>query len=723
MSEPRLDVAELLAREAVALDRSPQTEGTLLQTLLRSPAAVGTFPLPTSSTPHVSVSPDGKTLAVSDSAANQIRFYDVGTHRRLGGTLRDFSGDQPAVYSSDGSVLVYPAGAFLAVRDARSLALRARLALGSSFTHEVTSDISGGSIVIGPDARTAFYGFWLMNAAGQPTTAYLDRWSLPSGRRLPALRVGSGPLLALRLVDSARRLIIVTPHQIRTYDPRTLELIRSVRITAGAVLPSTAAISPDGQTVAIGSKSGSVSFVNAADGASRRGLRGHSGSVAGVLYTPDGTRAVSVGDDKVIVWDPKRATEVAELPGPAGRVQGEQVSPDGTTLYTAALGGELLAWDLAGQRGFGRSATVGAARPCCDPLSQHAPPLAVSGDGSRFAVPIGTSKVGVFSTGTLQRLATFTITPRGDPVTALAWSPTGAMLAVGAHGGLVQLWRVHGAAQFVRSLPGLEPAIGMHEATQSLAFSPDGTLLAATAKSQTRSIGHSFAVPFGTMAIWRTNTGRLIAQPSDLGAGKGLGGSDAVAFSRDGKLLAATLLAGGVRVFNPATGRVLRQLAAPGDQSVSLAFANNRTLAAGTLGGTIETWNAATGRRLAAPLLAASAPITAMAFDSSGQRLATAGYQNGTVKLWFTATLQQEGPGLALDPAATSAVAFAPASGELLAADSDGKVFTWPASLGAWERRACSLAGRNLTRAEWRQYVARPGYTTVCRQKDSGSER
>ena len=49
MSEPRLDVAELLAREAVALDRSPQTEGTLLSTLLRSPAVIGTFSLPTSS--------------------------------------------------------------------------------------------------------------------------------------------------------------------------------------------------------------------------------------------------------------------------------------------------------------------------------------------------------------------------------------------------------------------------------------------------------------------------------------------------------------------------------------------------------------------------------------------------------------------------------------------------------------------------------------------------
>lgn len=721
-SEPRLDVAELLARDGVALDRSPQTEGTLLQTLLRSPAVVGTFPLPTSSTPRVAVSPDDKTLAVSDSAAHQVRFYDVRTHRGVGGTLGDFSGDQPPVYASDGSLLVYPAGAFLAVRDAHSLALRARLPLGSSFTHEVTSDISQGSILIAPDGRTAFYGFWLMNAAGQPTTAYLDRWSLPSGRRLPALRIGSGPLLALRLVDRATRLMIVTPHQIRTYDASTLELLRAVPVSAGPILPSTAAISPDGHTIAIGSKSGSVSFIKAANGASRRGLRGHAGGVADVLFTPDGKHAVSVGDDKVIVWDPKRGTEVAELSGPAGHVQGAQVSPRGTTLYTAGLGGELLAWDLTGKRSFGRSATLGAARPCCDPLSPHAPPLALSGDGSRFALPISTSTVGIFSTRTLRPLATFTITPRGDPITALAWSPAGATLAVGAHGGLVQLWHVRGAPHFVRSLPGLEPGIGMNEATQSLAFSPDGTLLAATAKSQTRSIGHTFAVPFGTMAIWRATTGRLIAQPSDLGAGDGLGGSDAVAFSRDGKLVAATLLAGGVRIFNPANGRVIRELTAPGDESVSLAFARDGTLAAGTQGGTVETWNAATGRRLAAPLLAASAPLSALAFDSSGHRLATAGYQNGTVKLWFSATLQQEGPGLGVDSAATSTVAFAPASGELVAADSDGRVFTWPASLGAWEQRACSLAGRNLTRAEWGQYVARPGYARVCRQTDSRSQ-
>ena len=52
LNEPRLDVAALLAREAVALDRSPQTEGTLFSTLLRSPAAVATFSMPTSSAPR-----------------------------------------------------------------------------------------------------------------------------------------------------------------------------------------------------------------------------------------------------------------------------------------------------------------------------------------------------------------------------------------------------------------------------------------------------------------------------------------------------------------------------------------------------------------------------------------------------------------------------------------------------------------------------------------------
>ena len=205
LNEPRLDVAALLAREAVALDRSPQTEGTLFSTLLRSPAAVATFSMPTSSAPQVSVSPDGGTLAVTDSVAGQVRFYDVRTRARRGRALNDFLGDQPAAYSSDGSLLVYSAGPDLVVRDARTLAVRKRLALGPPFSEDLTADIPSGSIMVSPDRRTVYYAYWLVNRAGQAADAYLSRWSLRDGRPLPTMRLGSGPLLELRLTQPGHR--------------------------------------------------------------------------------------------------------------------------------------------------------------------------------------------------------------------------------------------------------------------------------------------------------------------------------------------------------------------------------------------------------------------------------------------------------------------------------------------------------------------------------------
>ena len=151
----------------------------------------------------------------------------------------------------------------------------------------------------------------------------------------------------------------------------------------------------------------------------------------------------------------------------------------------------------------------------------------------------------------------------------------------------------------------------------------------------------------------------MINTPAELGAGAGMTASDVLAFSPDGRLLAASLLTGGVRVFDPTTGRVLRTLADPGNETVSLAFApTGDVLAAGTLAGTVELWDPVTAKRIAQPLLADSAAISDIAFDRSGQRFATTGLQDATVKIWFTGSLEQEGPRLAADPDATAATAF-----------------------------------------------------------------
>src|SRR4051794_36872291 len=63
--EEDLDLSLLLARQAVAIDDSPQPRGYLLADLLRSPAALGI--MHADDTPNlrgVAISPDGNTLAV-----------------------------------------------------------------------------------------------------------------------------------------------------------------------------------------------------------------------------------------------------------------------------------------------------------------------------------------------------------------------------------------------------------------------------------------------------------------------------------------------------------------------------------------------------------------------------------------------------------------------------------------------------------------------------------
>ena len=639
--------------------------------------------------------------------------------RLCGATLCDFFGDQPPVYPSDGSLLVYSAGASLAVRDARTLALRQRLPIGPPFSKQQAADVPDGERHDrARTGRTVYYAYWLLNPAGQPTYAYLARWSLPSGRRLPTVRLGSGPLLAVSLDrrghggdgrDRTRRR-----HLRRADAAAGCDRCRSRR---GRLLPSAAAISPDGATIAIGvaERLGVVRGRRHRRRA-RRVRGGHTAAVASVAYAPDGRAVMTAGDDgRVIVWDPATGTEAAVLPGPAGHVEDAKVSPDGSTLYTSAVGGVVLAWDLTGRRGFGHSARLdrGAAVLRHD-LSARARPGGLARRGQVRGADRGLDRRCVLDAHA-HALGSFTIASADDPITALAWSPGGATLAVGAHGGVVQVWDVDGTPRLERTLSGLAPMPELSEAVQSLAFSPDGGLLAGTDKSEGSMVGHNLASPIATLAIWNVGTGTLVAPTASLGAGSGLTGSD------DGRRSLATASCsrpacsiGGISVFDPSTGQLLRTLADPGDENISLAFGAGDTLAAGTLGGTVEMWDAATGKRLAPPLLADTAEVTDVAFDQSGGRFVTTGHDDGTIKLWFTAGLQQEGPRLPSDADSTAAAAFEPGGGGLVVVDDRGGAFTWPTSPAAWEHRACSVAGRNLTRAEWRELVGGPRYTTVC---------
>ena len=706
VNEPRIDLAMLLAREAVNLDRSPRTEGTLFATLLRSPAVIGTFPAPVNSAPLLAVSPDGRTLVAGDSSSfpGEVRFYDARTHAVRRRPLTDFGGDQPPAYSSDGSLLVYPAQqGYIVVRDAHTLALRIKLAYGPI---QLVGQTVDSGIQIAPDRRSVYEAYSRIDAAGNLSATYVDRWELPSGR-LSTAPIGSGAVLAVRLIDSGNRLLVVRAGALSVLDAHSLHRVQALATTPAPALQSAAAISPDGRTVAIGSETGSISFVHLATGAVRRGIDGHAATVASAVYSPRGGTVLTVGsDDKVIVWDAKTVRPAEVLTGHTGQVQSAAISPDGNTLYTSSLD-DVLAWDLAGDRRFGRRSRLGASLPCCDPISPPAPPLAVSPDGTRFAVSLGGSTIGLFSEQTLRRQTSFTITPKGAVVTALAWSPTRPELAVAGHSGLLQLWSLDRAPRLRRSLVGMQSVLGLPEAIQTVAFSADGRLVAASDLNETQAIPGGDPAPLANLAIWRADTGTQLLPLRELG----LGGDGLLAFSRTGKLLAVSRPDGRVLVLDAATGHIRRTLHQT-DFITALTFAPNGTLAIGTGVGTVQLWNPTTRNAIAASLQVASGSVTSIAFDGTGQRFATTGSQDGTVKLWSTPTLEQTS--LTTERGATATAAFEPSGRSLLVVDDHGTGFTWPTSLVGWEQRACTVASRNLTCSEWARFVTGRNYARTC---------
>jgi WD40 repeat protein len=191
-------------------------------------------------------------------------------------------------------------------------------------------------------------------------------------------------------------------------------------------------------------------------------------------------------------------------------------------------------------------------------------------------------------------------------------------------------------------------------------------------------------------------------------------GANNFQFSPDGTILAVASHGGEVRLWDVADRSLVPRRRLPADRTdaSTVAFTpDGRTLATSGHDGKVALWDIRTGSQLGLPLVGHASGVGSFAFSPDGRVLATV---DGEAILWDVASHKQIGAALPARSEGPHAVALLPGGSQLAAASPSGSVLMWDVNPASWRTRACSIAGRTLTRAEWDELLPGRPYQDVC---------
>jgi WD40 repeat protein/tRNA A-37 threonylcarbamoyl transferase component Bud32 len=311
-----------------------------------------------------------------------------------------------------------------------------------------------------------------------------------------------------------------------------------------------------------GGESGNLLVWDAATGADlERFPLVHQGWIEGIAWAPDSQMLATCGEDsRIVLWDFSQRKPLATLLGHGGRVMAVAFSPDGRWLASAGGDNTVRVWDVSSRK------QVAMLRGHLGAVNSL---LFLSGTTIVSAGSDHTVRVWEFNQ-THQE----SILPGETWLSSLAVSPDGSLLAATAyHSNSTALWDISGRRLMTNF-------IGHTAPVWCAAFSPNGHLLATGSEDYTVKLWDLLSLaPVGSLTN-RFETG-------------------SIAFSADGKILATAGL-----TFNSIT-----------EETNRLAF-----------------WDLAS--RTVLPLLPQARPMaSAVAFANNGRFLAT-GHFDGWVRLW-----------------------------------------------------------------------------------------
>lgn len=517
----------------------------------------------------------------------------------------------------------------------------------------------------------------------------------------------------LALSADGQLLAVVADYKAQLYQAQDGALLSSFSIEKN---PFTAAAFSPGGLLVLGRTNGDIELRDAADGTVRSTLRGHTGIINDLQFSPAGELLGSTSYDATArIWDVPRAEQVCELGGASGWVSRVAISPDGSLAATAHEDGCLRLWSLQPDD---------RARPLLTATERRAAgdvALAFSPDGARLAVGNNNGDARLWNV-TRREIET-RLGKRAARVAGVAFTPDGDSVWVASDSGALELFRVADGQPLVSLAAGNSWSSAFSQGAGYGAFyNSNGFIRVLDLQgrplpfTRVQAFGNrtaSLVVVPGALEIWAgAPQGSLVRWPSGDADHLARGQAEVLApwrtaLSPDGKWMACG--ATDHRVWLWRTDHAERkQLSAPWtDRPLAVAFSpDGKQLAAGgKFQGAILVWD----------LQHPDAPVTLgrhdnavndLAWSADGQLLASCDNQ-GAIRLWQAATRTETGALWGHRGWISSLTFVGP--GRLLASGGyDGTVCVWDTEAHAVRQvlRECEGPVRDLAATCDGQYLA-----------------
>lgn len=386
-------------------------------------------------------------------------------------------------------------------------------------------------------------------------------------------------------------------------------------------------------------------------------------------FSPDGRfLAASFSQGYALIWNTTTGEQVAPPLKQSGNILWLTFSPEARRIATASQDGTIRLWDIAGQSSGAtavkHNATVSA--------------LDFSSDGQRIVTGSMDGVVRIWNALSFEPISPPLVHPAA--VVDAAFSPDGQTVASVCSGGPVWVWDALTGAKRLGPLdqaagrmkssaatatPGLvaplgltsrpmEYPIGLH----AIAFSRDGSLLAARSS-------------LGTLTVWDAHSGHV--------HWNNINGIGSFAFSPDGHSIVTTEGEQEAQIRSARTGAASRPPLRHGPSLAAAMFSPDGERIVTWGQGEARIWNARNGQGIGQPLRHHTF-IRTVTFSEDGRRLATAS-TDLTARIWEATTGEALTPLLRHTVPVEQAL-FSPDGRALVTATLDGAMALWDPDTG-----------------------------------------